>query len=59
LAPKPDLEQEFRNSRITVRRALALLKRRGIGFSQSGIGTVVRSAGPDSKSLTSPALSAI
>ncbi len=36
------LEQEFQASRITIRQALALLKRRGILYSRSGLGTLVR-----------------
>jgi len=36
------LEQEFNVSRITIRQALGLLKRRGILASRSGLGTFVR-----------------
>lgn len=36
------LEQEFSVSRITIRQALGLLKRRGILVSRSGLGTFVR-----------------
>jgi len=42
LPPEPMLETEFGVSRITVRKALALLKQRGIVRSQSGKGTLVR-----------------
>jgi len=52
LPPEPALEQEFRVSRITVRQALGLLKRRGILVSQSGLGTVVRFSGVDARSMT-------
>src|SRR5512142_1014301 len=42
LPPEPALEQEFGVSRITIRQALSMLKRRGLVASRSGIGTVVR-----------------
>lgn len=46
LPPEPALEREFNVSRITVRQALGLLKRRGLLYSRSGVGTLVRSPGP-------------
>jgi len=52
LPPEPALEQEFGVSRITVRQALGILKRRGLLTSKSGMGTVVRSGGASSKSMT-------
>lgn len=52
LPTEPALEHEFGVSRITIRQALGLLKRRGLLASKSGLGTVVRSPGPDSKSMT-------
>jgi GntR family transcriptional regulator len=52
LPTEPVFEQEFRVSRITVRQALGLLKRRGIVASQSGIGTVVKSSSAQTKSLS-------
>lgn len=52
LPTEPVLEHEFGVSRITIRHALDLLKRRGLLASKSGLGTVVRSAGADSKSMT-------
>ena len=52
LPPEPELEREFGVSRITVRQALGLLKRRGLLSSKSGLGTVVRSAGTGSRSMT-------
>jgi len=52
LPPEPALEQEFGVSRITVRQALSILKRRGLLASKSGMGTVVRSGGASSKSMT-------
>lgn len=52
LPPEPVLEEEFGVSRITVRQALSILKRRGLLASKSGIGTVVRSGGATSKSMT-------
>ncbi len=47
LPPEPALEREFGVSRITVRQALGLLKRRGLLYSRSGVGTLVR---PDAAS---------
>jgi len=52
LPTEPALEQEFGVSRITIRQALGLLKRRGLLASRSGLGTVVRSAGAGSRSMT-------
>src|SRR5579859_5360591 len=52
LPPEPVLEQEFGVSRITIRQALSMLKRRGLVTSRSGLGTVVRSGAADSKSMT-------
>ncbi|HZS83498.1 MAG TPA: GntR family transcriptional regulator [Stellaceae bacterium] len=52
LPPEPALEEEFKVSRITVRQALGLLKRRGILVSQSGLGTVVRFSGADARSMS-------
>ena len=52
LPPEPVLEQEFGVSRITIRQALSMLKRRGLLASRSGIGTVVRAGAADSKSMT-------
>jgi len=52
LPPEPVLEEEFGVSRITIRQALSILKRRGLLVSKSGMGTVVRSGGTDSKSMT-------
>jgi GntR family transcriptional regulator len=43
LPAEPALGQEFGVSRITVRQALALLKRQGLLYSKSGVGTLVRS----------------
>ena len=40
------LEREFGVSRVTVRQALSLLKHRGLLYSRSGLGTVVRAGGP-------------
>jgi DNA-binding GntR family transcriptional regulator len=45
------LEHEFGVSRVTVRQALGLLKHRGLLYSRSGLGTVVRSDGPDPSSM--------
>src|SRR5215831_3764669 len=44
------LEAEFNVSRITIRQALAMLKRRGFLYSRSGLGTLVR---PQERSLHS------
>lgn len=52
LPTEPELEQEFGVSRITIRQALGLLKRRGLLASKSGLGTVVRSAGAGPRSMT-------
>jgi GntR family transcriptional regulator len=52
LPAEPALEQEFGVSRITVRQALSILKRRGLLTSKSGMGTVVRSGGATAKSMT-------
>ena len=52
LPPEPALEQEFGVSRITIRQALSMLKRRGLVASRSGIGTVVRAGAVNSKSMT-------
>lgn len=52
LPPEPILEQEFGVSRITIRQALSMLKRRGLLASRSGSGTVVRAGADDSKSMT-------
>lgn len=43
LPPEPLLEKEFGVSRITIRRALSQLKQKGLLFSRSGKGTLVRS----------------
>jgi GntR family transcriptional regulator len=40
------LEDEFDVSRITIRQALGLLKRKGLLYSRSGTGTLVRIASP-------------
>lgn len=45
------LEQEFHVSRITIRQALGLLKRRGILYSRSGAGTHVRPSISDPASM--------
>lgn len=45
------LEDEFKVSRITIRQALALLKRRGILASRSGLGTYVRQGATDRNSV--------
>jgi GntR family transcriptional regulator len=45
------LEREFGVSRVTVRQALGLLKHRGLLYSRSGLGTMVRSDGPDPSSM--------
>lgn len=45
------LEHEFGVSRVTVRQALGLLKHRGLLYSRSGLGTVVRADGPDPSSM--------
>jgi len=47
LPPEPSLEKEFNVSRITIRQALGLLKRRGLLYSRSGVGTLVRPPGPN------------
>jgi len=52
LPTEPELEEEFGVSRITIRQALGLLKRRGILASKSGLGTIVRSCGAGSRSMT-------
>jgi GntR family transcriptional regulator len=52
LPSEPVLEQEFGVSRITIRQALSMLKRRGLLASRSGIGTVVRAGAANSKSMT-------
>lgn len=48
------LEREFGVSRITIRHALGLLKRRGVLYSRSGLGTLVRRDGvaPDRVRMT-------
>ncbi len=46
LPPEPALEREFSVSRITIRQALGILKRRGLLYSRSGVGTLVRPSGP-------------
>src|SRR4051812_38886099 len=51
LPPEPALEHEFGVSRITIRQALGLLKRRGFLVSRSGAGTLVRSDGSQPKSV--------
>ncbi len=51
LPPESTLEREFNVSRITIRQALGLLKRRGILYSRSGAGTLVRSPAPDANSM--------
>jgi len=45
LPPEAVLQREFNVSRITIRQALGLLKRRGILGSRSGLGTFVRPGG--------------
>jgi DNA-binding GntR family transcriptional regulator len=52
LPSEPELEQEFGVSRITIRQALSMLKRRGLLTSRSGMGTVVRASAADSKAMT-------
>jgi len=52
IPPEPELEREFAVSRTTVRQALALLKRRGMLVSRSGLGTVVKSDGAGRTSLS-------
>lgn len=52
IPPEPALEREFAVSRTTVRQALALLKRRGMLASRSGLGTVVKSDGAGRTSLS-------
>jgi len=52
LPTEPEFEREFGVSRITIRQALGLLKRRGLLASRSGLGTVVRSAGTESRLMT-------
>jgi GntR family transcriptional regulator len=52
LPTEPELEREFGVSRITIRQALGLLKRRGLLASKSGLGTIVRSAGTESRAMT-------
>lgn len=52
LPAEPVLEEEFGVSRITIRQALGMLKRRGLVASRSGVGTVVRASAADSKSMT-------
>lgn len=47
LPPELALESEFNVSRITIRQALGLLKRRGLLYSRSGLGTLVRLPGPN------------
>jgi DNA-binding GntR family transcriptional regulator len=42
LPPEPALEKEFGVSRITIRKALDQLKQRGLLYSRSGKGTIVR-----------------
>lgn len=51
LPPEPALEREFHVSRITVRQALGLLKRRGLLFSRSGVGTLVRPVEPGPRAV--------
>lgn len=46
-----ELEREFGVSRITIRQALGLLKRRGLLYSRSGVGTLVRPDGPHPHSM--------
>jgi GntR family transcriptional regulator len=52
LPTEPELEREFGVSRITIRQALGLLKRRGLLASKSGLGTIVRSAGTEARAMT-------
>jgi len=52
LPPEPMLQREFGVSRITIRQALGMLKRRGLVASRSGIGTVVRAGATESKAMT-------
>jgi DNA-binding GntR family transcriptional regulator len=52
LPPEQELEQEFGVSRITIRQALGLLKRRGLISSRSGVGTVVRARASGRKSMS-------
>jgi GntR family transcriptional regulator len=42
LPPEPLLEKEFGVSRITIRKALDVLKQKGLLYSRSGKGTIVR-----------------
>lgn len=51
LPPEPALEREFGVSRITVRQALDVLKRRGLLYSRSGVGTLVRTDGLQATSV--------
>lgn len=51
LPPENALEEEFGVSRITIRQALGLLKRRGILVSRSGAGTFVRQGATDNTGL--------
>ena len=51
LPPEPALQREFTVSRITIRQALALLKRKGLLDSRSGKGTIVRQPGLDHSSM--------
>jgi DNA-binding GntR family transcriptional regulator len=46
LPPEACFENEFNVSRITIRQALALLKRKGLLYSRSGAGTLVRTSTP-------------
>jgi GntR family transcriptional regulator len=46
------LAEEFGVSRITVRQALTLLKRRGFLLSRPGVGTIVRRDGANPKAVT-------
>jgi DNA-binding GntR family transcriptional regulator len=55
LPTEPEFEREFGVSRITIRQALRLLKRRGLLASRSGLGTVVRSAGTEEQTITAVA----
>jgi GntR family transcriptional regulator len=45
LPAEPVLAREFGVSRITIRQALAVLKREGLLYSKSGVGTLVRDGG--------------
>ncbi|RWI88881.1 GntR family transcriptional regulator [Mesorhizobium sp.] len=51
LPPEPLLQREFEVSRMTIRLALNQLKKRGLLFSRSGKGTLVRSGALGARSM--------